>query len=61
MIAVFCKTIILPLLKGYVVKLATKEFAHYILMQIAEAIVKSTKTKQDDKFLAKIKEEIEKD
>jgi hypothetical protein len=51
--------ILLNLLKGYVVKLATKEFAHYVLFEIAEAITKSTETKEDDKWLEKIKETVE--
>lgn len=52
----FIATMLINLLKGYVVKLATKEIAHYILMEIAEAIVKSTKNTHDDKLLAKMKE-----
>lgn len=52
---------LLSLLKGYVAKLATKEFAHYVFMQLAEALVKSTKTPHDDAFLAKIKEIIERE
>lgn len=59
MIAVFFKSIILPLLASYVSKLATKEFAHWAFMQIAEAIVKSTETTEDDKWFAKIKNTIE--
>lgn len=51
--------IVVGLLKSYVVKLATQEFAHWALMQIAEAIVQSTETKEDDKWLAKIKKVVE--
>lgn len=53
--------LVLSLLKGYLVKLATKEFAHWAFFQIGEAIVKNTKTEEDDKWLLKIKETIEKD
>lgn len=53
-------SMLLSLLKGYVMKLASKEFAHWALFQIAEAIVKSTETKEDDLWLAKIKETVEK-
>ncbi len=52
--------LIMGLLKSYVVKLATQEFAHWCLAQIADAIVKSTKTKEDDKWLEKITETIDK-
>lgn len=52
--------ILVSLVKGYIVKLATTEFAHWALFQIAEAIVKSTETKEDDAWLAKIKETVEK-
>jgi hypothetical protein len=53
-------SVFVSLIKGYIVKLASKEFAHYVLFEIAGAIVKSTETKEDDKWLAKIKETIEK-
>lgn len=59
MISTVIKGIIIPILKSYVIKLATKEFAHWVLMEIAESIVKSTKTKEDDKWFAKIKRTIE--
>lgn len=52
--------ILTSLLKGYVAKLATQEFAHWVLMQLAEAIVKSTKTKEDDRWLEEIRRVIEK-
>lgn len=55
------KGILLALLKSYIVKLASKEFAHWAFFQIAEAIVESTETKQDDIWLAKVKETVEKD
>ena len=55
------KGMLLMLLKSYIVKLASKEFAHYVLFEIAGAIVESTETKEDDKWLAKVKETIEKD
>ena len=60
MIASLTKTIVMPLLKSYLTKLATQEFLHWVLFEVAEAIVKSTETKQDDKWLAKIKEMTEK-
>lgn len=53
------KGILVSLVKSYLVKLATKEFAHWVLFEIADAIVKSTKTKEDDKWLTKIKETVE--
>lgn len=49
------------LLKSYLVKLATKEFLHWVLFQVAEAITESTETKEDDQWLAKIKEMVESD
>jgi hypothetical protein len=52
--------IVTKLLTGYVAKLATAEFAEWVLFQIAEAIVKNTKTKEDDKWLEKIKETVQK-
>lgn len=52
--------ILLNLLKGYIAKLASEQFAHWALFQIADAIVASTETKEDDKWLAKIKETVEK-
>ncbi len=54
------KSILLGLLKSYIVKLASKEFAHWAFFQIADAIVQSTETKEDDKWLEKIKETVEK-
>ena len=48
--------ILISLLKSYVAKLATEEVGHYILMEIGDAMVKSTKTKWDDKQFAKFKE-----
>ena len=59
MIAVFFKSIILPLLASYVSKLATKEFAHWAFMQIGQAIVDSTETPEDNKWFDKIKRTIE--
>lgn len=51
--------VLLSLLKGYIAKLATEKFAHWAFFQIAEAITSSTKTKEDDKWLAKVKETVE--
>jgi hypothetical protein len=50
--------ILVNLLKGYVIKLASKEFIEWVLLEIADAAVKATKTPHDDKWLAKIKEVI---
>jgi|TARA_R110000765_G_scaffold88064_3_gene168480 hypothetical protein len=47
---------IAAVLKGIIVKLATKAFLEWLLFWVAEMIVKSTKTTKDDEFLAKIKE-----
>jgi hypothetical protein len=47
------------LLKSYLIKLATKEFAHYCFFEIAQAIVDSTETKEDNKWLEKVKETVE--
>lgn len=44
------------LFKGYLIKLASKEVAEYILFEIGDAMVKSTKTDKDDKWFAKFKE-----
>lgn len=53
-------SLLLSMLKGYIAKLATQEFAHWALFQIAEAIVSSTETPEDDEWLKKIKETVEK-
>lgn len=53
-------SILMSLLKTYLVKLATQEFANYVFFEVAKSIVESTETTQDDKWLAKIKETIEK-
>ena len=52
-------SVLVSLLKSYVAKLASQKFAHWALFQIAEAIVKSTKTKEDDLWLEKIKSIVE--
>jgi len=52
-------SMLVNLLKGYLVKLATKEFAHYVFFEIADAIVKNTKTEEDDKWLKVIKSTVE--
>jgi len=54
----FLKTVIFPLFKSYLAKLATKEFFEWALLEIADAAVKSTKTGHDDKWLAKFKRTI---
>lgn len=48
-------SVFVSLIKGYIVKLASKEFAEYVFFEVAEAIVKSTKTPHDDKWLKAIK------
>ncbi len=50
----FVAQLLLTVLKSYLVRLATQEFADYVIREVAHAIVKSTKTEQDDKQLAKI-------
>ena len=51
--------IVVSLLSKYLTKLATEQFAHWVFFRVAEAIVASTKTKEDDVWLAKIKETVE--
>jgi len=58
MLAVFSGMLI-SMVRGYIVKLATKEFAHWALFEIAEAIVQSTETKEDDKWLEQIRKTVE--
>lgn len=53
-------SIVVNLLGSYVAKLATAEFAEWVLFRIAEAIVKNTETKEDDAWLAKVKETVTK-
>jgi len=52
--------IVVNLIKGYVVKLASKEFIEFVIFSLAEAAVKNTKTPHDDEWLEKIKEVIKK-
>jgi len=52
--------ILVKLLGSYVAKLATAEFAEWVLFRIAEAIVSNTKTKEDDVWLARIRETVTK-
>jgi hypothetical protein len=52
--------LIINLLSGYIKSLATKEFCHWAFFQIAGAIVDSTKTKEDNKWLLKIRQTVEK-
>jgi len=49
-------TMIVGVLKGIVVKMASKAFLEWILFWAAGLIVASTKTTKDDEFLAKLKE-----
>lgn len=54
-------TLLLKLMKTYLAKLATMEVAHWVLMELAEAVVKSTKNTMDDRWLAKFKEVVKSD
>ena len=47
---------IASVLKGIIVKMASKAFLEWLLFWAADMIVESTKTKKDDQFLAKLKE-----
>lgn len=53
-------SVVVGLLSGYLKKLATKEFAHWVFFKIAQAIVDSTKTEEDNEWLEKIRETVEK-
>lgn len=44
------------ILKGIIVKMASKAFLEWLLFWVADMLVKSTKTTKDDEFLAKLKE-----
>ncbi len=44
--------------KVYIAKLASEKFVNWAFIQMAEGVVKSTKTPQDDKWLEKIKETV---
>lgn len=48
-----------PWIKAYLLKYATQEVAHILMTEAIESIVKSTKTKWDDKTFAKMKQIIE--
>lgn len=48
--------VLASMLSSYIAKLATKEFFDYVLWEVIEAGVKSTKTTVDDKWAEKIKE-----
>ena len=50
----------LSVLKGYLVKLATKEFVHWAFFEIGETIVERTDTKEDDRWLKAIKNQVSK-
>ena len=47
---------VVSLLKGYLVKLASREVMEFVLFEIGDAAVKSTKTPHDDRWLEKFKE-----
>ena len=53
------KTMFWPWIKAYLLKYATQEVAHILMTEAIESIVKSTKTKWDDKTFAKMKQIIE--
>lgn len=46
---------IAAVLKSYLINLASKQFIDFVLFEVAEAAVKSTKTDYDDKFLQAVK------
>jgi len=50
--AFLLNSLLIPLLKSYLVNLATKELVDKVLFEVAEAAVKSTKTSVDDDILA---------
>lgn len=52
-------SLVVSLLTSYLTKLASKQFLHWCFFQIAQAVVDSTETKEDDKWLEKIKETVE--
>jgi hypothetical protein len=47
-------SILVPLLKAYLAKLATQQVADFVVREVAQGIVKSTVTKQDDYYLEAI-------
>lgn len=51
--------VLLNVLKGILIKLATEKFLTWLFVWIAETIAESTKTKKDDEFVAKAKEIIQ--
>ena len=55
LVSVFGKAVTSFLIK-MVMSLATERFIKWLFFYVSEQIVKSTKTNQDDLFLAKIKE-----
>ena len=50
---------ILKVLKGYLIQLASEEFIKWAILELAEAAVKSSKTKIDDEAFKKFKEILE--
>jgi len=52
-------TVVVSLLTTYLSKLATKEFLHWVFFRIAQAIVDSTETKEDNAWLEEIKKTVE--
>lgn len=59
MLSLFISPLV-AIVKAYVAQVATKEIAHAILLAVAQAIVKSTKTPEDDKWFEVIKQSINK-
>jgi|TARA_B110000211_G_scaffold198220_1_gene228042 hypothetical protein len=47
---------IASVLKGIILKMASKAFLEWVLFWAADMLVASTKTTKDDEFLAKLKE-----
>lgn len=55
----FIGSLLVSLLSSYVAKLATAEFADYVIRQVAHAIVRSTKNDKDDQWLAAVEAAID--
>tara|TARA_R110000765_G_scaffold221532_1_gene325458 strand:- start:402 stop:572 length:171 start_codon:yes stop_codon:yes gene_type:complete len=49
-------TVLVHVLKGIVLKMASQAFLEWVLFWAAGLVVESTKTTKDDEFLAKLKE-----
>lgn len=51
--------LVLKVVKGMLLKLASEAFLKWLILWFSEIAVESTKTKKDDKFLERIKQELE--